>query len=225
MGSSSDLLTLARSQLGTHEDPPSSNRVKYTDWFGMGPVAWCDIFVSWCAFFSGNGAEVGRFAYTPSHEAWFRSKGQWFDQRQAQVGDIVFFNFIGRTSHVGMVEAVRADGLVTIEGNTNGGGSRDGGSVMRHFRAWSREIVGVGRPAYTGQPTGDAVADLMEQFKQELVNQDERAKAREARDLKIVTDRLDQLDDKIGEAKRMVRAVGKHSGMSDAELTAAAKPA
>jgi len=142
-----DLLDVARSQLGVHEDPPYSNRVKYSAWYGMvGP--WCDMFVSWCADQSGNKDVIGRFAYTPSHEAWFRANGREVNIRDAKPGDIVFFDFIGRTSHVGIVEANRGDGLVTIEGNTNGAGSRDGGSVIRHFRSWSSGIVSVHRPNY-----------------------------------------------------------------------------
>lgn len=153
-----ELLDVARSQLGVHEDPPYSNRVKYSDWFGMvGP--WCDMFVSWCADQSGNGDVIGRFAYTPSHEAWFRSKGREVNIRDAEPGDILFFNFIGRTSHVGIVEANRGDGLITIEGNTNGSGSRDGGSVIRHFRSWSSGIVSVHRPAYLNTEEGEFVMD------------------------------------------------------------------
>lgn len=157
MPGTQDLLDVARSQLGVHEDPPYSNRVKYSDWYGMvGP--WCDMFVSWCAEQSGNADVIGRFAYTPSHEAWFRSKGREVNIRDAEPGDILFFNFIGRTSHVGIVEANRGDGLVTIEGNTNGAGSRDGGSVIRHFRSWSSGIVSVHRPAYL-ETEGEFVMD------------------------------------------------------------------
>lgn len=224
MGSAADLLAVARSQLGQSENPPYSNRVKFSDWYGLvGP--WCDMFVSWCGAMSGNGDAIGKFAYTPSHEAWFRSRGREVPVRDAQPGDIVFFNFIGRTSHVGIVEANRGDGLVTIEGNTNGGGSRDGGSVMRHFRSWSSGIVSTHRPAFSGQPTGEAMADLIDQIRTELVNADERAKAREAR---MVADILAHVDEQtaalrrlIGQTKRGVKLIGTHTGLSDKELAEA----
>ena len=154
--SAESMLNVARSQLGISEDPPYSNRNKYTDWYGM-VGAWCDIFISWCADQSGNKDVIGRFAYTPSHEAWFRAQGREVNIREAEPGDILFFNFIGRTSHVGIVEANRGDGLITIEGNTNGSGSRDGGSVIRHFRSWSSGIVSVHRPAYSNE--GEFVMD------------------------------------------------------------------
>lgn len=156
------MLDIARSQLGVSENPPYSNQVLYSDWYGMvGP--WCDMFVSWCAAQSGNAEAVGRFAYTPSHEAWFRSHGREVPIRDAQPGDIVFFNFIGRTSHVGIVEANHGDGLITIEGNTNGSGSRDGGSVIRHFRSWSSGIVSVHRPEYQGDDelAGEAETNIL----------------------------------------------------------------
>lgn len=156
--SAESMLNVARSQLGISEDPPYSNRNKYTDWYGM-VGAWCDIFISWCADQSGNKDVIGRFAYTPSHEAWFRSQGREVSIRDARPGDILFFNFIGRTSHVGIVEANRGDGLVTIEGNTNGSGSRDGGSVMRHFRSWSSGIVSVHRPNYQTEDEIDMSAE------------------------------------------------------------------
>lgn len=164
--SAESMLNMARSQLGVSEDPPYSNRNKYTAWYGLvGP--WCDIFQSWCAEASGNAAAVGKFAYTPSHEAWFRSQGREVSIRSAQPGDILFFNFIGRTSHVGIVEANRGDGLVTIEGNTNGSGSRDGGAVIRHFRSWSSGIVSVHRPAYSDSEEIDMAAadDIIAEIK------------------------------------------------------------
>lgn len=168
MGSAAGILDVARRELGTAEDPPYSNRVKYSAWYGLvGP--WCDMFVSWCAAMSANSAVIGRFAYTPTHEAWFRSQGREVPIRAAQPGDIVFFNFIGRTSHVGIVEAPRPDGLVTLEGNTNGSGSRDGGSVMRHFRSWSSGLVSAHRPLYESTSTSGGFgtmtdAEILKQF-------------------------------------------------------------
>lgn len=151
MPNAETVLNTARSQLGVHEAPPNSNRVLYSIWYNLiGP--WCDMFVSWCAYKAGVDKYVGKFAYTPSHESYLRSKGYEVSIRSAQPGDIVFFNFIGRTSHVGWVESNRGDGLITIEGNTNGSGSRDGGTVMRHFRSWNSGIVSVFRPPYTNKP-------------------------------------------------------------------------
>ena len=160
MPNAETVLNTARSQLGVHESPPNSNRVLYSFWYGLiGP--WCDMFVSWVAYKTGLDKYVGKFAYTPSHEAYLRSKGYEVPMREAKPGDILFFNFIGRTSHVGWVESNRGDGLITLEGNTNGSGSRDGGTVMRHFRSWNSGIVSVFRPPYTNEiPPMSAVEQL-----------------------------------------------------------------
>lgn len=146
-------LDVARADLGYSERPAGSNRTKFGQWFGLDGQPWCDMAQSYWADRAGNGSIVGRFAYTPSHAAWFQARGQW--HTTPAVGDLVFFNFgAGRIHHVGIVEAVRADGIVTIEGNTSAGSNANGGQVQRRFRSWSVGIVGYGRPAYTApRPT------------------------------------------------------------------------
>lgn len=61
------VLNRARSQIGTGEQRPGSNRVPYSDWYGVrGP--WCAMFVSWCLFHEGLPlpAESAKgFCYTP----------------------------------------------------------------------------------------------------------------------------------------------------------------
>lgn len=145
------VLRRARSQLGVHEDPFGSNRTPYSAWYGLiGP--WCAMFVSWSFFQEGLPlpATTHRgFAYTPSGAAWFQRQGRWTGR--PQVGAVVFFDFPGdgleRISHVGIVEALGADGAVTcLEGNTNDAGGRTGGMVMRHTRRTG--IVGYGLPNY-----------------------------------------------------------------------------
>lgn len=148
------LVAMAASQIGTVEYPAGSNRTKYGSWYGMNGVAWCDIFVSWCFYMVQGTLIGGKFAYTPSHAAWFRNAGKWTTGTTGiRRGDICFFDFpndgVTRISHVGIVESVRADGfIVTIEGNTSVADNRNGGMVMRRVRSRSG-IVGYGRPAYT----------------------------------------------------------------------------
>lgn len=146
---------IAASQLGTSEQPPGSNRVKYSDWYGM-VGAWCGMFVSWCAQQSGSADVVPRFAYTPAGAAWFQQRGLW--SREPRPGSVAFYDVagMGRISHCGVVEAVAADGSwSSIEGNTNGGGSRTGGQVWRHRRSsvgTSRGGFGHPQWALIGQP-------------------------------------------------------------------------
>ena len=140
------VLAVARKELGVKESPPSSNKVKYTKWYGM-TGAWCAMFVSWVAAHSGATAIIPRHAFTPDGVKWFKSRGQYYSK--GKVGDIIYFEWpgMGRVSHVGIVEAVHSDGsYTTIEGNTDSAGGRTGGKVMRQRR--KKYIDGFGRPKY-----------------------------------------------------------------------------
>lgn len=147
MATADQVLAVARGQLGQGEHPAGSNHNKFSDWYGIGNGPWCDMFVSWCADQAGAGGIVGRFAYTPSHAEWFADHGKW--GQTPKVGAIIFYDWGGSHSidaidHVGIVEAVRADGsVVTIEGNTDD-------VVARRVRRAG--IAGYGYPAYTAVP-------------------------------------------------------------------------
>lgn len=142
-------LQIFRGELGVEEDPHGSNRVKYSSWYGLiGP--WCAMFTSWGLQRAGfPRGPLTHFAYTPAGEAAYRAAGRW--STSPHVGALVFFNFIGRTSHVGIVEAVNASTITTIEGNTDVAGGRTGGRVMRQTR--SGLIVGYGMPEYADAGT------------------------------------------------------------------------
>lgn len=134
------MLGAARSQLNYHEG--RNNASKFGAWYGMDNEPWCDMFMAWCAQQAGDLANVGKFAYTPSHLAWFRSKGKF--STTPQRGALVFFKWPGEKaacSHIGLVETVRSDGtIVTIEGNI---GDRVQRLVRRSY------IVGYGHPNYS----------------------------------------------------------------------------
>lgn len=140
------LLNVARSQLGYVEG--KNNATKYGAWYGMNNVAWCAMFVSWCAHQAGfSTSSIPKHAYTPSGAEFFQKQKRWFTR--PAVGDIVYYKFpgMGRISHVGIVETVHKDGSITaIEGNTDEAGGRTGGKVMRKKR--SSYIAGYGRPTY-----------------------------------------------------------------------------
>ncbi|GIH97230.1 CHAP domain-containing protein [Planobispora siamensis] len=121
---------------------------KYTGQQGQGfaSAPWCDMFLAWVAVQHGLQDQMGIFAYTPSHAAWFEKNNRF--SRTPHPGDIVFFDWGGSKSisaidHVGMVTAVNADGTVTtVEGNTSD-------KVMTRKRSMGT-IVGFGHPAYAG---------------------------------------------------------------------------
>lgn len=150
-GTVSAVLAAARSQLGTSEQPPGSNKQPYAACAGhLNGYAWCASFVVCMAHRAGVRLP-GESAWTPSLAQSFRSDGRWGSR--PSVGAFVFFTWpgMGRISHVAIVEAVRADGsIVTIEGNTDEAGGRTGGKVMRHVRR--ANITGYGYPRYAREP-------------------------------------------------------------------------
>jgi hypothetical protein len=83
----------------------------------------------------------------------FKKAKQW--HTTPKIGDFVFFDFIiddkTTINHIGLVIRCSEKQIVTIEGNTSGGGDqRNGGEVMVKSRALGARsfVVGYGRPAY-----------------------------------------------------------------------------
>lgn len=158
MTTASDVLAVARNEIGYKESPKGSNRTKYGSWYGLNGEPWCAMFVSWVFDKAGLRLPASTskgFAYTPAGAAWFKKQGRWVSNisTKAEAGDVVFFYWpnMGRIAHVGIVEDVRPNGdLETIEGNTDAAGGRTGGQVMRRVR--SRATVhrygGFGQPLF-----------------------------------------------------------------------------
>jgi hypothetical protein len=136
----------------------TSNKTKYGAWYGMDCSAWCAMAVSkwyYDAGFPQPATTSKGFAYTPSGASWYQSKQAWSGPTtNPERGWVVFFysDSAGRISHVGLVRGPKgSDGLVpTVEGNTNGAGSAEGGSVLLKRRdpnqSLSFRIAGYGRP-------------------------------------------------------------------------------
>jgi surface antigen len=153
-------LAVARRELGTTEEPPGSNSTKYGRAYGVDRVYWCQIFVWWVLRQAGGEDLLPKSAYTPYVLDWFRARGR--AGSEPRVGALVFFNWRDGSrpwplpQHVGLVEAVHADGsITTIEGNTqpgNAGDQSNGGGVFRRRRARTPYVVGYGYPAYASSP-------------------------------------------------------------------------
>jgi surface antigen len=163
IGTVADVLATARSQLGTVERPPGSNRTPYGAEYGNDGQPWCAKFVWWVFRKSLASSLIPKAAYTPTFAQWFRDRHQWGGTPLP--GAVVFFDFpndnLHRISHVGVVEAVNGDGTVTtIEGNTSSGrrgSQRDGDGVWRRTRRTG--IVGYGYPAYGSGPGANLAGD------------------------------------------------------------------
>lgn len=157
--SAQDVIKLARTQVGTHED--ASGNSKFNDWYAGSPLgeqnahrigaksasvykgqSWCDMFVSWLGQHTGTKG-MGADAYTVSHAKWFKKTGRFGDTPKP--GAVVFFAWNGGgvkgVEHVGIVVKDNHDGTIkTIEGNT-------GDAVKQKVRDTST-VAGYGYPQY-----------------------------------------------------------------------------
>lgn len=141
-------LDVARAQLGVSEKPPGSNKGKeveaYLKSVGLGGgFAWCAAFVHWCAeqaaTKAGQPNPVPRTAGVL--EMWRRARAEGLPIVEASAavaqpalvksGMVFLMKFSATTGHTGFVEARDGGRLVTIEGNSNDGGSREGTGVFR----------------------------------------------------------------------------------------------
>ena len=147
-----DVITTARHELGTVEDPPNTNRVKYNTWYYGHEVSgpdypWCCTFIAW--LFKRDQSLCKKTALCADLLEWFEARSQIV--KTPQPGDIVFFRYSTnkrRTNHVGLVIAVNGKNITTIEGNTSTSSQDNGGKVMRRNRTGN--IVAYARPKYTG---------------------------------------------------------------------------
>ena len=152
MATVSELLEIARRQIGVKESPPKSNNVRYNTWYYGREVSgsaypWCMVFVQWVF----DQAKVKLPIRTASCGALMRaaqSAGCWVtgDYRP---GDVVIYDFPGgaATDHCGIVESVDGTYISAIEGNTSSASDADGGAVERRARKFA-QIVGAVRPTY-----------------------------------------------------------------------------
>lgn len=156
------VLKTAGAEVGVMEEPPGSNRGPRVDEYlrtvGLDPAAgsfaWCAAFVYWCfnesARTLGRPNPVVRTAGVMEH--WRRAEQAAIrrvpaadataDPAQIHPGMIFVLDTGGGAGHTGLVEAIDGGRLITLEGNTNDGGSREGVGV---FRRNGRKIVNINR--------------------------------------------------------------------------------
>jgi hypothetical protein len=161
--SPSQLLKLAESQVGIHENAQGGG-TKFQAWYmsspraretvardggsisGYADAAWCDMFVSWVGNQLGIRPVLGWDAYTVAHAQWFVENNRW--GTVPKPGAVVFFSLSGGKTidsieHVGFVIKDNGNGTIqTVEGNTG-----SGDVAIRTRPAW--QVVGYGYPYYT----------------------------------------------------------------------------
>ena len=164
MAKASDVLAKAKSELGTCEPSGDDKFITvYNQIAGAGfamNVAWCAIFVTWCAYVAGVAKSIiPYFANCDVGKKWFESKGAYKLSKAyggnytPKAGDIVFFS--GKytqadSTHVGYVTGVSGNTLYTIEGNTSSAVKE------RAYTITSGYILGYGLPEYDSNTSGGA---------------------------------------------------------------------
>ena len=142
-------LDVAAEQIGEREVPLSSNRGPMVDEYlrsvdaGLLGQPWCMAFVHWC--FQQAAARHGVANPAPkTASVWtgwetaqtmpgvevVAAADAARDSSKVTPGMVFFLDTGGRTGHTGFVSDIVQGRLVTIEGNTNDGGSREGIGVF-----------------------------------------------------------------------------------------------
>jgi hypothetical protein len=135
------------SQIGVREKPSNSGPqvekyLKYVDLPKGNP--WCAAFVCWVL--GEAGLENPRSGWSPAlfgvrHVIWdwkqrTRNKEPRTKSQEPGLGDVfgIYFPEKGRIAHVGFVDHWDGTWMISVEGNTNMAGSREGDGVYRKMR-------------------------------------------------------------------------------------------
>lgn len=146
-GSMKNVLDIARSQLHVRETPPGSNNgadikkywsaTNYPGGYGGPAGKWCAAFMCWCVQQSGILSEQERPKFASCFDWISWARGKTYVQlreepRYIRAGDI----FVLSKSHIGIAssDSDSTGAFTAIEGNTSGGGSREGWGVFETKR-------------------------------------------------------------------------------------------
>jgi len=125
-------MNVARAELGVRELTGKNDGIKvegYLKYVGFKKGnPWCAAYVSWV--FKQAGYPAPKTAWSP---ALFPTDHL---EKEPSVGMVfgIYFSDLKRIGHCGLVENLQGDFVLTIEGNTNVEGSREGQGVYRRLR-------------------------------------------------------------------------------------------
>ena len=147
---SNELVNLALSQLG------NKGGEKYWKWAGSSKrIAWCALFVSWCADKTGLRAagQIPYFSFVGDGVHWFKTKNKWIKGSEVnssnydkliRPGMLIFFDWLeddkrdGHGDHVGIVTKVANGHIYTVEGN------KDDKVAEGSYQVGNKSILGFG---------------------------------------------------------------------------------
>lgn len=139
------VLVEARRYLNVQEAPPGSNRGTEVDYWVREAKLDPKGAYPWCAAFVGavGRQAIGTLLWRAPRTASVAQLAEWAKQHQVLVesperGDLFLLWEAQLTpprfGHVGFVDAVAPDHMLTLEGNTNPGGGREGFGVFARRR-------------------------------------------------------------------------------------------
>ena len=127
-------LEKAREQIGVVEQPLGSNRGPEVDAYNKSAGAplgspWCASVQHW------TGKQIGVVLPNAWSPSWF-PKARIIPREQVRAGDFlgVPSQKMERIAHIAVVERVEGNRVITLEGNTNAEGSREGHGYFRRSR-------------------------------------------------------------------------------------------
>lgn len=135
------IIEKARNTIGVNEKGNNKGKEveKYLRSTGLGGgYPWCAAWVNYLHKVTGRPTPDDKQAWSP---AWFPServilKRGVVEGTSAQPGDVfgIYFSSKERIAHVGLIEKKQNGYYITIEGNTNKAGAREGDGVYRKRR-------------------------------------------------------------------------------------------
>ena len=143
-----DVLNKAKSQNGTVESPPNSNKTPYGLWYApsLNGQKWCAMFVSWVFHHAGHSLghiqSKNGIHHCQSAHNYYKEKGRL--TANPEPGDIVIYDWEGNghADHIGIfIKWTNTDrtAIEAWEGNTSTSNNSDGGQVMKRVR--SRNLI------------------------------------------------------------------------------------
>ena len=140
-----DIAQIARTQKGYTES--GDNLTKYGAAYGWNGVAWCAIFIWWCAQQAGVSQSVIKKTASAAYATSFCNNYRLYSSSvPVDVGNIVYFdyNHNGSPDHVGLVYQVDSGTIYTVEGNK-------GNCVQEcSYSRNTRDIYAIAYPDYSG---------------------------------------------------------------------------
>jgi hypothetical protein len=124
-----------REATGKNDGPEVEAYLKHVN-LGKG-FAWCAAFISWCL--DQVGIKNPRSAWSPAFanpkDIIWKPKCEKANQ-EPKLGDVfsLYYPNLKRVGHVGFIMNSEGNNFITIEGNTNSAGSREGDGVYRKRR-------------------------------------------------------------------------------------------